>query len=85
MPTLSRAFLITLAVAFVVVGEVVTREGPVGALGFVEHRNVRFDAALVHQPGEVLSRTVAGVPRQPLGPKIEALLRAVDLPAEGRP
>src|ERR1700686_5217847 len=57
-----------IAVAFAVIGEVVTREGAVAALGFVEHRYVRLDTALMHQPGEVLGRTVASIGRQPLGP-----------------
>src|SRR5271155_5230291 len=39
-----------IAVAFVVIGKVVTREGAVGALGFVEHRNVWLDPLLMHQP-----------------------------------
>ena len=34
----------------------------------------------MHQPGEVLGRTVGGVGRQPLRPQAEALLRAVDHP-----
>jgi hypothetical protein len=68
------------AVAFVVIGKVVAREGAVGALGFVEHRNVRLDITLMHQPGKVLSRTVGGVSRQPLRAQAEALLRPVDHP-----
>src|SRR5271156_6146632 len=62
------------AVAFAVIGEVVARESTVGALGFIEHRDMRLNPALVHQPGKVLGRTVTGVRRQPLGPKTEALL-----------
>ena len=56
------------AVALVVIGEVISGEGAVGALGFVEHRNVRLDSALMHQPSEVLGRTVGRVGRQPLRP-----------------
>src|SRR5258706_16215424 len=56
------------AVAFVVVGEVVAREGAVAALGVVEHRNVRCDPLFMYQPSKVLGRTVCGVGRQPLGP-----------------
>jgi len=65
----------------VVVGEVVAREGAVGALGVVEHRDVWLDAALMHQPGEVIGGAVAGVGRKLLGPKAEALMRAIDHPA----
>jgi len=36
------------AVALVVIGEVVAREGTVGMLGFVEHRDARFDPAFVN-------------------------------------
>src|SRR5947209_17353175 len=64
-------------VALVVVDEVVARVGAVGALGFIEHRNVRLDTALMHQPGEVLGRTVGGVGRQPLRPQAEALPRPI--------
>src|SRR6266571_4950530 len=56
-----------IAVALVVIGEVVARVGAVGALGFVEHWNVRLDPALMHQPGEVLGRTVGGISREPIG------------------
>src|SRR5271163_2852838 len=41
---------------------------------------MRLDTALVHQPGEVLGRTIGGVSRQPLRPQAEALLRTVDHP-----
>src|SRR5215471_15902787 len=67
------------AVALMVIGEVVAREGAVGALRFVEHRNVRLDTALMHQPGEVLGRTIGGVGRQPLRPQTELLLRTIDI------
>jgi hypothetical protein len=70
-----------IAVAFAVIGEVVARESTVGALGFVEHRDMRLNPALVHQPGEVLGRTVTGVCRQPLRPQAKALLRTLDHPA----
>jgi hypothetical protein len=36
------------AVALVFIGEVVAREGTVGMLGFVEHRDARFDPAFVN-------------------------------------
>src|SRR5712672_315816 len=68
------------AVAFVVIDKVVTRERAVGALGFVEDRDVRLDPPLLHQPSEILGRAVAGIAREPLGPQAEALLRAIDHP-----
>src|SRR5205085_1246211 len=68
------------AVAFVVIDKVVTRERAVGALGFIEDRDVRLDPPLLHQPSEILGRAVAGIARQPLGPQAEALLRAIDHP-----
>src|SRR5919201_4638079 len=55
--TASRA---DVAIALVVIGEVVALVGAVATLGFVEYRNMRLDTALMHQPGEVLSRTVGG-------------------------
>ena len=57
-----------LAVALVVIGEVVARVGAVSPLGVVEHRDVRLDLPLMNQPGEVLGRTAGGVGRQPLRP-----------------
>src|SRR5215469_8878908 len=49
-----------LAVAFMIVGKLVTREGAIAALGFVEHRNVRLDALLVNQPVEHLGGSLSG-------------------------
>jgi hypothetical protein len=63
-----------------VTGKVVARVGAVGALGFVEHRDVRLDTALMHQPGEVLGRTIGGVGRQPCRPQAKALVRTIDHP-----
>ena len=54
-------------VSGVVVGEVVAREGTVGALGFVEYWNVRLDTAIVHEPVQHLGRAVGGVADQALG------------------
>src|SRR5260221_13763537 len=54
-------------VAILVVVEVSAGEGPVLALGLVEHRDVRFDTLLVDQPGEHLGRAVTGVGRQARG------------------
>src|SRR5277367_258070 len=45
---------------------------------------MRLDTALMHQPGEVLGRTVGGVGRQSLRPQAEALLRTIDHPLLGR-
>src|SRR5207253_3063632 len=48
-------------VALVVVGEVLAREGAVGALGLVEHRDVRLYPAIIHQPVQHLGRAIAGI------------------------
>ena len=48
-------------IAGVVIGEVGAAEGAVAALGFVEHRDMRLDPALMHQPGEVLGRAIGAV------------------------
>jgi hypothetical protein len=53
-----------------------SREGAVGALGLVEHRDVRLDPTIVDQPVE--HRPIGGVADQPGGIEIEALHRAVD-------
>src|SRR5712692_4591094 len=55
-------------VVLVVVGEVLAREGAVGALRLVEHLDVRLDGALVDQPVQHLGRAVAGVSNQALWP-----------------
>jgi hypothetical protein len=55
-----------IGVAGMVVGEVLAREGAVGALGFVEHRDVRLDPALMDQPVQHLGRAIAGVGNQAL-------------------
>src|SRR5437763_8849278 len=39
-----------IAVALVVIGKVLAREGAVGMLGFVEHGDVRLDPLLIDQP-----------------------------------
>ena len=46
--------------------------------GFVEHRDVRLDPALMDQPGQLLGRAVGGVGGQPLGLEAEAVLRPLD-------
>src|SRR5437016_11597417 len=53
-----------IAVALVVIGKVVAREGAVGALGFVEHRDVRLDPVLMNQPVQHLRRAVGGIADQ---------------------
>src|SRR5258708_39952983 len=73
------------AVALAVVGKVVAREGAVGALRFVEYRDVRLDPAFVHQPGKVLGRTIGGFGCQPLRRQPPRLPRAVDHPLLRRP
>ena len=69
-----------IAVALVVVGEVVAREGTVSALGFVEHRDVWLDPLLIDQPVQHLGRAVGGVANQPGRVEIEAFARALDHP-----
>ena len=44
-------------VALAVAIEVVSREGPGGSLGFVEHRGMRLDALLIDQSVEHLSKS----------------------------
>ena len=62
----------------VVVDKVVAREGIVGALGLVEHRDVRLDPAVIHQPVQHLGRAVAGIGDQPFRPQLEAVVNALD-------
>ena len=65
-------------VSGVIVGEVVAREGAIGALGFVEHRDVRLDRAIVHEPVQYLGRAIGAVADQALGIQVEVLQRALD-------
>ena len=65
-------------VARVVVGEVAAGEGPVLARGLVDHRDVRLDALLVHQPVQHLGRAVGRVGGEPFGPQIVALVHPLD-------
>jgi hypothetical protein len=51
-----------IGVTGVVVDEVLAREGAVTALGFVEHWDVRFDAAVMDEPVQHLGRAVGAVP-----------------------
>ncbi len=48
-----------IGIAFLIIGEVGAREGPIGALRLVEHRDVRLDPALVDQPGEHLGQAMS--------------------------
>src|SRR6516162_8763902 len=63
----------------VVVDKVFAREGVVGALGLVEHRDVRLDPAVIHQPVQHLGGAVAGVSDQSLRPQVEAVVSALDI------
>src|SRR5712672_3960990 len=56
-----------IAVALVVVGKVVAREGAVAALGFVETRDVLLDPAIMDEPVQHLGRAVGGIADQTLG------------------
>ena len=62
-----------IGIAGVVVDEILTRESAVNALRFVEHRDVRFDPAVMDQPVQHLGRAIGAVPNQPSGIQIEAL------------
>src|SRR5690242_12134854 len=66
------------AVLLVVIGEVVTREGAIATLRFVEDRNVRFDPAFVNQPTEHFGRSIGGVGGHSLGIEAELILDPVD-------
>jgi hypothetical protein len=62
----------------VVVGEIVARDGTVSALGFVKHRDVRLDPAIVHEPVQHLGRAIGAVADQALGIQVEVFQRALD-------
>src|SRR5262252_9490281 len=40
----------SVAVSSMIVDEILARKGVVGAFGFVEHRDVRLDPAVIHKP-----------------------------------
>lgn len=61
-----------------VVGEVLTREGAVIALGLIEQGDVRLDPALMHQPVQHLGRALAGVGNQPFRPRAEFRVSTLD-------
>src|SRR5262249_4386182 len=65
-------------VLLLVKAEVFPTEGPVFALRFVDHRDMRHYLRLVDQPIQVGSGTVGGVAREPLRLDVEALLGAFD-------
>src|SRR5271155_4677190 len=62
----------SVGVSGVVVDKILAREGAVAALGFVEHRDVRLDPAVIPQPVQHLCRAVGGVAKQLDGVEIEA-------------
>src|SRR5271156_2204611 len=51
------------AVGVVIVTEVLSAEAAIGAV-LLEHRDVRFDASLVNQPGQILGRGGSGCRRR---------------------
>src|SRR6059058_721878 len=67
-----------IAVALVVVGKRVAREGAVGALRFVEDRDVRLNPLLMDQPIQHLGRAIGAVADEALGIEIEACNRPLD-------
>src|SRR6185437_833725 len=64
-------------------GEVGSGEGAVGAVGLVEHRDVRSNAALLDQEGEVLGRAIGAVGGKALRLEAEALGGPVEHGARG--
>src|SRR6516162_4819443 len=68
----------SVAVTGMIVDEILAREGVVGAFGFVEHRDVRLDPAVIHESVEYLGRAVPGIGDQPLRPQIKAVVSAPD-------
>src|SRR5204862_874599 len=67
-----------IAVALVVIGKVLAREGAVGMLGFVEHGDVRLDPLLIDQPVQHLGRSLGGVADEALGVEVDACNRPLD-------
>jgi hypothetical protein len=61
-----------------IVAEVVARERAILPAGFVEHRDVGFDAVFMDQPAEHLSRSIGGVRGQTLRVKTKALPGTLD-------
>ncbi len=70
-----------IAVVFVVIYEGGALKGVVASSRLVEHGDIRLDALILDQPGEVRRRAVGGVRHQFLGPETEALLRPLKHPA----
>ena len=77
------AFRTCIAVPLGIEDEVGSRQGAVGAVGLVEHRNVRRDPALLDQPGEVLGRAIGAVGNQALRLEAEALGGPIEHSARG--
>src|SRR3954467_8802703 len=61
-----------------VVDEVVAGEGPVDALGFVEHRHVWLNVLFIGQPVEHLCRAIGGIGGETPGGKIKAVTSSRD-------
>ena len=59
-------------IAILVEGEVVSAQGAIIAVGFVDDRNVRRDLLVVDKPVEVRRRPVGRIGSQPLGLDVEA-------------
>ena len=72
-----RAAWADVDVALLVEDEVGSAEGAIGACRLVPYRDVRCDLA-IHQPLEQPDRAINGVACEPLRPKIEAALDALD-------
>ena len=66
-----------------VIFEVATREGAVGAGGFVEHWDMGLDISVVDKPGEHLGRAVARIGNELARPKAE-IMDPLDHPFGGR-
>src|SRR6516225_9485355 len=64
----------SVAVTGMIVDKILAREGVVRAFGFVEHRDVRLDPAVIYEPVEHLGRAVPGIGDQPLRLQLKAVL-----------
>src|SRR3546814_10758158 len=73
----------SVAVVGMIVDEVAAGEAAVGAV-LVEHREMRLDAFVVPQTGEVLGRAVARVGGEALGPDAAPTLPHGRAPGRGR-
>src|SRR5215469_8470148 len=68
----------SVAVSGMIVDKILARKGVVRAFGFVEHRDVRLDPAVVHEPVQHLGRAVPGISNQPFRPQVKAVVSALD-------